>query len=166
LETHGFKYEAGDRRLKRCPFNGSDAQWIEDRLVPALNGMVASAARQAGVSFISLENAFDGHRLCEGDTTRPVNLRFVTDQEGEWVRFVDYDARDKVAYLAKVLLWKKFFAVPPIALVPSVIADLKEADQGGLQESLHPSPSGSRRSELVSVSSGASLAARAAGQRA
>jgi hypothetical protein len=100
--------------------------------------MVASAARQAGVSFISLENAFDGHRLCEGDTTRPVNLRFVTDQEGEWVRFVDYDARDKVAYLAKVLLWKKFFAVPPIALVPSVIAELKEADQGDLQESLHP----------------------------
>jgi putative methionine-R-sulfoxide reductase with GAF domain len=137
-DFHGFKYVAGERRLKRCPFNGSDAQWIEDRLVPAINGMVANAARQARVSFVSLENAFDGHRLCESGTTRPVNLRFVTDQEGGWVRFVDYDARDKVAYLAKVLLWKKIFALPPIALIPSVIAELKEADQGDLQESLHP----------------------------
>jgi hypothetical protein len=63
-DFNGFKYEAGQRRLRKCPFNGSDAQWIEDRLVPALNGMMASAARQAGVSFVSLENAFDGHRLC------------------------------------------------------------------------------------------------------
>ncbi|MGH6897425.1 MAG: GDSL-type esterase/lipase family protein [Geminicoccaceae bacterium] len=69
----GFKYEAGDRRLKKCPFNGSDAQWIGDRLLPAINGMMAKAARQAGVSFVSLENAFDEHRLCEGGTTRPVN---------------------------------------------------------------------------------------------
>lgn len=137
-DFNGFKYEAGDRRLKKCPFNGADAQWIEDRLVPALNAMVAGAARQAGVSFISLENAFDGHRLCEGGTTRPVNLRFVTDKEAEWVRFVDYDTRDKVGYLAKVLLWDRFFSIPPIALVPSVIDELKKADQGDLQESLHP----------------------------
>jgi hypothetical protein len=134
----GFKYAAGDRRLKKCPFNGADAQWIEDRLVPALNAMVAGAARQAGVSFISLENAFDGHRLCEGGTTRPVNLRFVTDKEAEWVRFVDYDTRDKVGYLAKVVLWQRFFSIPPIALVPSVVKELKKADQGDLQESLHP----------------------------
>jgi hypothetical protein len=106
--------------------------------VPALNDMVAGAARAAGVSFISLENAFDGHRLCEAGTTRPVNLRFVTDKEGEWVRFVDYDAGDKAEFLAKVLLWKKFFSIPPIALVPDVIAELKKADQGDLQESLHP----------------------------
>jgi hypothetical protein len=137
-DFNSFKYEAGERRRKKCPFNGSDAQWIEDRLVPALNGMMASAARQAGVSFISLENAFDGHRLCEAGTTRPVNLRFVIDKDAEWVRFVDYDTTDKVEYLAKVLLWKKFFSVPPIALVPSVIKELKQADQGDLQESLHP----------------------------
>jgi GDSL-like Lipase/Acylhydrolase family len=137
-DFHGFKYEAGERRRRKCPFNGSDAQWIEDRLVPALNDMVAGAARAAGVSFISLENAFDGHRLCEAGTTRPVNLRFVTDKEGEWVRFVDYDAGDKAEFLAKVLLWKKFFSIPPIALVPDVIAELKQADQGDLQESLHP----------------------------
>jgi GDSL-like Lipase/Acylhydrolase family len=137
-DFNSFKYEAGDRRLRKCPFNGPDAQWIEDRLVPALNDMVARAARDAKVSFISLENAFDGHRLCEAGTTRPVNLRFVTDKEGEWVRFVDYDTTDKVAYLAKVLLWQQFFSIPPLALVPGVIDELKKADQGDLQESLHP----------------------------
>jgi hypothetical protein len=133
----GFKYEAGQRRLRKCPFNGPDAQWIEDRLVPALNGMMASAARQAGVSFISLENAFDGHRLCEGGTTRPVNLRFVTDQEAEWVRFVDYDTSAKLDYLAKVALWKRFY-IPGIVLIPGIVNELKQADQGDLQESMHP----------------------------
>ncbi len=136
-DFHGFKYEAGDRRLKRCPFNGADAQWIDDRLLPALNGMMASAARVAGVSFVSLENAFDGHRLCQGGTTRPVNLRFVTDQEAEWVRFIDYDTSAKLDYLAKVALWKRFYT-PGIVLGPSIIKELKEADQGDLQESLHP----------------------------
>jgi hypothetical protein len=51
---------------------------------------------------------------------------------------VDYDTTDRLEYLAKVLLWKRFFSVPSIVPAPSIIKELEQADQSDLQESLHP----------------------------
>jgi hypothetical protein len=105
----GFKYEAGDRRVQRCPFNGPDVRWIDENLMPKLNATLKAVAHAAGVDYIGLENAFDGHRLCEAGTERAIKTDGPSDTESEWVRYVDTTGTSFNNFTALVGDWAKLY---------------------------------------------------------
>lgn len=139
-DQNQFRYAEGNRWDYRCPFIGSDAQYINDYLIPQLNGMLEAVAEHMGVGFIDLGGAFDGHRLCEAGTRRsgePGTSQYVSSHDMEWIRSIDIDiqARDLPHLAADGLgeLWpmsytsfKQFDSIPEIT------------DQGHVSESLHP----------------------------
>ena len=47
--------------------NASEAAWIEGTLIPDLNTMLQAAAANAGVGFIDIHDATDGHEICSSD---------------------------------------------------------------------------------------------------
>ena len=64
----GFRYaETGWTRqsVGGCGVWNRDANWAHDTVVAAMNGSVRTAAAQAGVGVLDLQNALDGRRLCE-----------------------------------------------------------------------------------------------------
>jgi hypothetical protein len=64
----GFRYgETGWTRqsVGGCGVWNRDANWAHDTVVAAMNGSVRTAAAQAGVPVLDLQNALDGRRLCE-----------------------------------------------------------------------------------------------------
>jgi hypothetical protein len=128
-----WAYDAGDRRVKRCPFNGPDSQYVEDVLMPKLNATIEGVADQEEVDFINLHHAFDQHRLCEnGLGHRMVEVNTPTSHNTEWVRYLDttgFSLIDKDKFMEAFRQWR----------------DLSEGtlmyiagDQGSLSESLHP----------------------------
>jgi hypothetical protein len=66
----GFRYSQGgvNRTLVGCEFWNADADWANATLLPALNGLIASAAGSlsyTNLKTMNLSSAFNGNRLCE-----------------------------------------------------------------------------------------------------
>ena len=81
-DTTGARVAAG------CPTLDVDADWVVGTLVPGLRDAVRrGAARDTGVQFLDLGDAFDGHELC-ATTDAQVTGR-PRSATAEWVRFVD-----------------------------------------------------------------------------
>jgi subtilisin-like proprotein convertase family protein len=135
-----WRHGTSARWTYRCPFLGSDAQYLNDYLVPQLNGELEAAAEHMGVGYIDMTEAFAGHRLCEVGTRRSGEsgtAQYVASLDMEWVRSVDVEvnASDLAELAADGFgeLWpmsytsfKQFDSIPAIT------------DQGHVSESLHP----------------------------
>src|SRR5699024_834714 len=54
------------RNLDGCPFRPDDLAWIQDHGAPTLAAGLQQAAEQAGVRFLDLSKAGQGHEACSG----------------------------------------------------------------------------------------------------
>ena len=90
LSQHNqFKYNEGSRRTHQCPFRTSDAEYLNETLVRKLNSEMHAATHLKDVEFLDITQAFNGHRLCEGPTTRSSGSGSPSPATAEWVRFID-----------------------------------------------------------------------------
>ncbi|MFJ8589672.1 proprotein convertase P-domain-containing protein [Streptomyces sp. NPDC093595] len=79
----------GDGWANHCPIRKADSRYINTHVVSRLNDVIQAAAEEKGVGFINMEEAFDGHRLCEAGTVRTASAAH--PESAEWVRFLDVD---------------------------------------------------------------------------
>src|SRR5699024_690366 len=66
----------GLRNLDGCPFRSDDLRWMRSEAVTTLSTGLQQAADEAGVRFLDLSRAGDGHEACTGGE----------DSSGEWFR--------------------------------------------------------------------------------
>jgi lysophospholipase L1-like esterase len=70
--------QAGDC-LMRTRISGAEVDYL-NALTPRLNAAIAGAAKQAGVDFVDVTEAFDRHELqCKGETARTSYLQPLQD---------------------------------------------------------------------------------------
>ena len=70
-----------------CPFYDGDLDWARDSLVPQIDRALGTVARQQGVEFLSLKDAFQGKEVCASSVRlASENDRNKPDRH-EWVRF-------------------------------------------------------------------------------
>ncbi|HEY5970467.1 MAG TPA: GDSL-type esterase/lipase family protein [Pseudoxanthomonas sp.] len=132
-----FAYDAGMRRIRNCPFNGPDADYVDDVLLPKLNSTMEAVAHQENIDFINLHNAFDKHRLCESGLGKRVTGALpVNSLNTEWVRYLDTTGLSFNAFAAAIAKWADLADGTTIGYVAG--------DQGTLAESLHPNEFGQR----------------------
>ena len=97
--------------------------------------MLRAVAQGRGVDFLSTEEAFLGHRLCEQGTVRPTTPSGVGEAQAEWMRRLDQtlgsveDALD----VGRLYLYDALVGPPPSDPQPNF-----PGDQGSIQESFHP----------------------------
>lgn len=126
-----FSYPAGMRRIRNCPFNGPDADFVDEVLVPKLNAAMEAVADLEDVDFINLHHSFDGHRLCESSLgERMTGVQLPSSENTEWVRYLDSTLLEDNALVALIGEWAGF--------VDGTKAATIAGDQGSLSESLHP----------------------------
>lgn len=70
-----------------CPFLDADAAWARTTLQPRLSGALADVARQTGVQFLDLRDAFRGHELCAASAQQSTGTP--RSASSEWFRFID-----------------------------------------------------------------------------
>jgi lysophospholipase L1-like esterase len=73
-----------------CPFWDSDSDWARDRLVPQISTMLESVAKEKGVQFLDLSDAFSGREACATGSSQP--LREPSGEHSEWARFLTLGA--------------------------------------------------------------------------
>ncbi|ALS97413.1 hypothetical protein AT746_03410 [Lacimicrobium alkaliphilum] len=127
-----------DRLEMRCPFRAEDVVKIESRLMPALNGLYASAAVEEDVNFINIKNVFEGHKLCNGSAYRAGEVYQLTASNTEWVRFLDTSVASAFEVsTALVLLRLAYDALGSLTNGEWNSPDFM-GHQGRIQESMHP----------------------------
>lgn len=112
-----------------CPFNNSDARYIEETLMPKLNGLYETLAHIEQVDFINPKDLFQGHKLCQTGAQRASSTVAATAGNMEWVRYIDHDLDTSGAIQS---LWDYFVNGTEIAY----------GKQGRVQESMHPNQFG------------------------
>ncbi|MFJ6617824.1 GDSL-type esterase/lipase family protein [Kitasatospora sp. NPDC091335] len=77
-----------------CPFLDQDTDWAHDSVIPRITALLGDAARQAGVSFLDVQDAFAGHELCATSAQQATSANTlgapVDAAKAEWVRWVPY----------------------------------------------------------------------------
>lgn len=73
-----------------CPFWDSDSDWARDRLVPQISTALATVAKEKGVQFLDLSDAFSGREACATASSQP--LRAPSGEHSEWARFLTLGA--------------------------------------------------------------------------
>ncbi|MFJ8589662.1 proprotein convertase P-domain-containing protein [Streptomyces sp. NPDC093595] len=87
-----------------CPVRRYDSSYINNHVVSRLNDVIQVAAEERGVGFINMEEAFEGHRLCEAETLRG-SYAVSHPERAEWVRFLDVHDVNPVWEGAKSMLF-------------------------------------------------------------
>ncbi|NVK72210.1 MAG: hypothetical protein HWE24_01920, partial [Oceanospirillaceae bacterium] len=111
----------------QCPFDLGDLAYVDQTLIGPMNGMYASIAKQMNVNFLSVKEAFNGHKLCDGRNYRGFDQPDEPMQAStrEWVRFLD------IPYVT---------GIEDIAdrAVELELEEPVSGEQGRVQESMHP----------------------------
>lgn len=80
--------ENGERTLVGgCPFWNADADWARGKLVGEISTLLKSAADEAAVGFLDLQNAFNGKEVCSKSSRLVDSDNPPSEILSEWVRF-------------------------------------------------------------------------------
>jgi hypothetical protein len=75
-----------------CPFYDQDTDWARRTVLPQLAATLKQAADDAGIAYLDLQRAFDGHEVCNKATHLPTEDNSladpVPDKNAEWMRFL------------------------------------------------------------------------------
>jgi lysophospholipase L1-like esterase len=102
------RYSGRSERIEGgCGFHSTDLDWARDTIVPLLDALYGSLAREMGVEFLSLRNALQGKEVCAKNVHRASTSRpgTATGQDAglEWVRFGNPALAATQGELAEVL---------------------------------------------------------------
>ena len=82
-----------DRSDRGCPMYSTDADWVNNRVIPRLQGMVRKAAYDTGAQFLDISQALQGHELCNV-FAQPVNGAPVDMTYAEWANRLNDSSND------------------------------------------------------------------------
>lgn len=88
-----YERESYERvRYGGCPFFNDDSDWAHDTVVPAIGDALRRVATGAGVGYLDMRHALDGHEVCAsgvGQSKKANTLnKPLPAESAEWVRFV------------------------------------------------------------------------------
>jgi hypothetical protein len=83
--------ESGWSRLTEggCPLWDADASWAAEWATPSIVASMRAAAAGIGAEFLDLQQALDGHQLCDR-RARPAGPAGPSPLQSEWVRRLDF----------------------------------------------------------------------------